>query len=111
MGEKYFIHLSCIHLSRSLEDITDAVKCFKDACGVSCIRDLKIDTMSCVINRRTQVENFPDGIFIRKYHKRFPAVTIKHKKTRISGNIFPKCVVLMGLKSLAQTDLFMKYIN
>ena len=97
-------------LSRSLKEIKDSINCFKSICQIKCIKQLKIDSISVLVKRVAQIENFPENIFVRKYHKRFPAITIKHKKTKISGNIFPKCLILMGLKSLSQIDLFMKYI-
>ena len=97
-------------LSRSLKEIKESIIYFKSICQIKCIKHLKIDSISVLVKRVAQIENFPENIFVRKYHKRFPAITIKHKKTKISGNIFPKCLILMGLKSLSQIDLFMKYI-
>ena len=115
MTNKYFLSLlmfSLYLLSRSLEGIKDSINCFKSICQIKfkCIKHLKIDSISVVVKREARVEDFPEDIFLRKYHKRFPAITIKHKKLKISGNIFPKCLILMGLKSLSQIDLFMKYI-
>lgn len=107
---QYFSPLSYNISFRSLQDIKDALKCFKKTCEIDCIYKLKIDTMACVIKRKVQLRNFPENIFMRKYHKRFPATTIKHASSKISANIFPSCIVLMGLKCLSQANLFIKYI-
>ena len=83
---------------------------FKTVGDIPEVWNIKIDTISILLNLAAQPEMFPLHEFNRKYHKRFPAVTIKHKLERVSANIFPRSIVVMGLKCADQLDLFMKYI-
>lgn len=86
------------------------MKSFKAVARIPEVWNIKIDTISVLLNLVARPEMFPLDEFNRKYHKRFPAVTIKHKLERVSANIFPQSIVVMGLKCADQLDLFMKYI-
>ena len=96
---------------QSLSDIISALDCFKMVCCVPNVILLKIDTMTLIVKKAACIESFPDDIFIKKYHRRFPAITVKHRVKKVAANIFPNTIVIMGAKHVNNAELFLKYIS
>lgn len=97
---------------QSLSDIISAIDCFKLVCQIRNVISLKIDTMTLVLRGKSAcVEKFPEDVFIKKYHRRFPAITVKHRIRGLAANIFPRTIVIMGAKHVNNAEIFLKYIT